>query len=173
MRYRNYLTNQIDEMSRIDTLTGMYNRRGFALAYQKLLETEQDNLQLTIILADLDRLKYINDTFGHKEGDFAIRAVADALVAVCPEGSLFNRFGGDEMLGVCRGRLEPEDIRTAFADYFRKFNSNSDKPYEVDASIGVYITKEQDRLSFEELIERSDRLMYEEKERHRKKLQNQ
>jgi len=173
MRYRNYLTNQIDEMSRIDTLTGMYNRRGFALAYQKLLETEQDNLQLTIILADLDRLKYINDTFGHKEGDFAIRKVADALVAVCPEGSLFNRFGGDEMLGVCLGRLEPEDIRMAFADYFCEFNSNSDKPYEVDASIGVYITKEQDRLSFEELIERSDRLMYEEKERHRQKLLNQ
>ncbi|MBP3594145.1 MAG: GGDEF domain-containing protein [Lachnospiraceae bacterium] len=172
MRYRNYLMNQIDEMSRIDTLTGMFNRRGFALAYQNLLEKEQDNLQLTIILADLDRLKYINDTFGHKEGDFAIRTVADALVAVCPEGSLFNRFGGDEMLGVCCGRLEPEDIRTAFTEYFSKFNSNSDKPYEVDASIGVYITSEQDRLSFEELIERSDRLMYEEKERHRQKLLN-
>lgn len=173
MRYKNYLMNQIDEMSRIDTLTGMYNRRGFALAYQKLLESVQDKLQLTIILADLDRLKYINDTFGHKEGDFAIRAVANALKAVCPEGSLFNRFGGDEMLGVCRGRLEPEDIRAAFTEYFREFNKASDKPYEVEASIGVYITEENESLSFEELIERSDRLMYEEKERHRKKLANQ
>lgn len=170
MRYRNYLMNQIDEMSRIDTLTGILNRRGFALAYQNLLDKEQDNLQLTIILADLDRLKYINDNFGHTEGDAAIRAVADALVAVCPEGSLFNRFGGDEMLGVCRGRLEPDEIRAAFTEYFGKYNSDSGKPYEVEASIGVYITSEQDRLSFEELIERSDRLMYEEKERQKQKV---
>ncbi len=172
MRYKNYLMSQIDEMSRIDTLTGMYNRRGFALAYQKLLETVRDKMQLTIILADLDRLKYINDTFGHNEGDFAIRAVAKALEAVCPEGSLFNRFGGDEMLGVCRGRLNPEDIRAAFTEYFNEFNQASEKPYEVSASIGIYITGENELLSFADLIERSDRLMYEEKERHRRKQAN-
>ena len=130
-------------------------------------------MQFTIVLADLDRLKYINDTFGHKEGDFAIRAVALALQAVCPEGSLFTRFGGDEMLGVCQGRIEPEQIRAAFASYFKEFNEQSGKEYEVEASIGIYITEETDSLSFEELIEKSDRLMYEEKERHRKKLLNQ
>lgn len=173
MRYKNHLMQQIDEMYRIDTLTGLYNRRGFALAYQKLLESENESLQLTIILADLDRLKYINDTFGHKEGDFAIRAVAEALEKVCPEGSLFNRYGGDEMLAVCRGKMEPEEIRAAFTNYFNEFNRSSEKPYEVDASIGVYITEENEKLSFEEIIERSDRLMYEEKERHRKKLSGQ
>ena len=174
MRYRNFLMQQIDEMYRIDTLTGLYNRRGFAAAYQKLLEEKTDAMQLTIILADLDRLKYINDTFGHKEGDFAIRAVASALEHVCPEGSLFNRFGGDEMLAVCQGRIEPQEIRSAFTKYFQEFNETSEKPFEVDASIGVYITEEDDVLSFEEIIERSDRLMYEEKERHRrKKLENQ
>ena len=173
MRYKNFLMLQIDEMYRIDTLTGLYNRRGFALAYQKLLEAEQKNMQLTIILADLDRLKYINDTFGHKEGDFAIRTVADTLQKVCPQGSLFNRFGGDEMLAVCPGRIEPEDVKAAFTKYFNEFNEASEKPYEVSASIGIYITEENDVLSFEELIEKSDRLMYEEKERHRKKLKNQ
>lgn len=173
MRHKNHLIHQIEEMYRIDGLTGLYNRRGFALAYQKLLESEWDNTQLTIILADLDRLKYINDTFGHKEGDFAIRAVADALGHVCPEGSLFTRFGGDEMLAVCQGRIEPEYIKTAFATYFKEFNEQSKKEYDVEASIGIYITKENDVLSFDELIERSDRLMYEEKERHRKKYLKQ
>ena len=170
MRHKNYLIHQIEEMYRIDSLTGLYNRRGFALAYQKLLETEQNNMQLTIILADLDRLKYINDTFGHKEGDFAIRAVAEAIRTVCPEGSLFTRFGGDEMLAVCRGKYEPERIKLAFANYFKECNERSEKPYEVEASIGIYITGENELLSFDELIERSDRLMYEEKERHRKKM---
>lgn len=172
MRHKNFLMHQIDEMYRHDTLTGLYNRRGFALAYQKLLNTEAECLPLTIILADLDRLKYINDTFGHKEGDFAIRSVAEALESVCPEGSLFNRFGGDEMLAVCRGRIEPQEVKDAFTKYFLEFNAGSGKPYEVGASIGIYITEENERLSFEEIIERSDRLMYEEKERHRKKLAN-
>ena len=170
MRYRNFLMHQLDEMYRIDSLTGLYNRRGFAFAYQKLLETEQGGLPLTIILADLDRLKYINDTFGHKEGDFAIKAVAKALEEVCPDGSLFNRFGGDEMLAVCRGKMEPEEVKAAFAAYFKEFNEQSEKEYEVEASIGIYVTDEKDVLSFEEIIERSDRLMYEEKERHRKKM---
>ncbi len=172
-RYRNFLTRQIEEMYRIDSLTGLYNRRGFALAYQKMLEWEQKKMQLTIILADLDRLKYINDTFGHKEGDFAIRAVADTLRAVCPEGSLFTRFGGDEMLAVCIGKMNPEEIREDFSNYFKQFNECSGKTYEISASIGIYITEENDRLSFEELIEKSDRLMYEEKERHRKRVVEQ
>lgn len=173
MRYENYLMQQIEEMYRIDSLTGLYNRRGFALAYQKLLETEHEKMQLTIILADLDRLKYINDTFGHKEGDFAIRAVAQALKKVCPKGSLFNRFGGDEMLAVCRGRMEPEEVKNAFTTYFSEFNRGAEKPYEVSASIGIYLTEENDILSFEDIIEKSDRLMYEEKERHRRKLAKQ
>ncbi len=173
MRYKNFLMQQIDEMYRTDTLTGLYNRRGFALAYQKLLETKRDYTQMTIILADLDRLKFINDTYGHKEGDFAIRAVAETLQKACPPGSLLTRFGGDEMLAVCPGRMEPEDIRTAFTKYFAEFNSHSDKTYAVEASIGVYITEENALLSFEELIEKSDRLMYEEKERHRRKLMKQ
>lgn len=172
-KYKNFLMRQIEEMYRIDSLTGLYNRRGFASAYQRLLASGRANRQLTIILADLDRLKYINDTFGHKEGDFAIRAVALALKAVCPDDSLFTRFGGDEMLAVCCGKFEPQDIRAAFAKHFTEFNENSNKPYDVAASIGIYITGENDVLSFEELIEKSDRLMYEEKERHRKKLANQ
>ena len=171
MKHKNYLIHQVEEMYRIDSLTGLYNRRGFASAYQKMLLAEKEPMQLTIILADLDRLKYINDTFGHKEGDFAIRAVAEAIREVCPEGSLFTRFGGDEMLAVCRGKYEPERIRLAFANYFKECNEHSEKPYEVEASIGIYITKENDVLSFDELIERSDRLMYEEKERHRKKME--
>ena len=77
------------------------------------------------------------------------------------------------MLAVCRGRIESEVVREAFRLYFSEFNQKSGKPYEVNASIGVYITEEDERLSMEELLERSDRLMYEEKERHRKKLLNQ
>ncbi|MBO5354221.1 MAG: GGDEF domain-containing protein, partial [Lachnospiraceae bacterium] len=149
MRYKNYLVRQIEEMYRTDTLTGLYNRRGFALEYQKLLDSQWRNSRLTIILADLDHLKYINDTFGHKEGDFAIHAVAQALVHVCPEGSLFTRFGGDEMLAVCQGWLEPEIIRkcskTRRIPYLSSFcYTGCIKKYTEG---GLYLWKYQNRNS--------------------------
>lgn len=168
-RYKQYLMNQIDEMYRIDTLTGLRNRRGFVREYQKLLESKPGDVPLTVVLADLDGLKRINDNFGHREGDFAIRTVAKALVHVCPPDTLFTRFGGDEMLAVCLGRHDPETIKKAFYQYFEEFNSHSDKMYTVSASIGIYHTSESDNLSFEEIIENADKLMYKDKASKKKK----
>ncbi|MBO5353222.1 MAG: diguanylate cyclase [Lachnospiraceae bacterium] len=54
-------------------------------------------------------------------------------------------------------------------EYFKTFNEESQKEYVVEASIGIYITEEGDKLRFEELVEKSDRLMYEEKEQRRKR----
>lgn len=172
LRYKNHLMNQIDEMYRIDTLTGLHNRRGFEREYRHLLETEKGKQPLTIVLADLDRLKYINDTHGHKEGDYAIHAVAQALVQVCPEGSLFTRFGGDEMLAVCPGALDVGQMKKEFAEYFKNLNADSKKSYQINASTGIYITKPGEILGFEELVEKSDRLMYIEKKERKSKLEN-
>lgn len=172
LRYKQFLMNQIDAMYRIDTLTGLHNRRGFELEYNKLLKSLREGEQLTIILADLDRLKYINDTHGHKEGDFAIHAVAQALVHVCPSDSLFTRFGGDEMLAVCRGVQDVATMKKEFARYFETLNATSKKEYIIEASTGIYVTGENEVLGFEELIEKSDRLMYEEKKERRSKLSN-
>ena len=171
LRYKQFLMQQIDEMYRIDTLTGLYNRRGFEKEYNKLLETEAGRKPLTIVMADLDRLKFINDTFGHKEGDFAIRAVATALQRICPSGSICTRFGGDEMLAVCQGVQDIAKMKEEFRRYFEDLNSSSEKEYPIEASTGIYITGEGEILDFEELVEKSDRLMYEEKkERKNKKL---
>lgn len=163
LRYKNYLMNQIDEMYRIDTLTGLYNRRGFEREYNKLLKYKQECRRFTIVLADLDGLKYINDNFGHKEGDYAIHAVAQALVNVCPGNSVFTRFGGDEMLAVCPCVLDVTETKEKFKSYFSDLNATANKDYVIEASTGIYITGEDEVLGFEELIEKSDRLMYEEK----------
>ena len=144
LQHERYLMKRLDTMYKRDALTGLYNRRGFELAYERLLAKEEANHNMTIILADLDRLKYINDTFGHKEGDFAIRAVAQALVHCCPKESLFTRFGGDEMLAVCYGEHSPQQIKENLKNYFTEFNEASGKPYPVEASVGIYETKEDD-----------------------------
>lgn len=171
VRYKQFLMQHIDEMYRIDTLTGLHNRRGFEREYKKLLASEDGKKPLSIVMADLDRLKYINDNYGHKEGDFAIRAVAQALVHVCPEGSLFTRFGGDEMLAVCRGAQNVAKMKEEFAKYFANLNATANKEYVIEASTGIYITAENEILGFEELVEKSDRLMYEEKKERKRKTQ--
>ena len=167
LRYKNYLMNQIDEMYRIDTLTGLYNRRGFEREYNRLLEFKKEGSRFTIVLADLDGLKYINDNFGHKEGDYAIHAVAQALVHVCPENSVFTRFGGDEMMAVCPYVLDVAETKEKFSRYFADLNATANKEYVIEASTGIYITGADEILGFEELIEKSDRLMYEEKKERR------
>ncbi len=167
-RYKQYLMSQIDEMYRNDPLTGMRNRRGFEIEYQELLAEKPSDLPLSIMLVDLDSLKYINDNFGHKEGDVAIYTVAQAMMAVCPEDTLFTRFGGDEMLAVCPGEKDMDKIREDFYAYIVNFNENSDKKYDVLASMGFYHTEESDDLSFEGILEKTDILMYMEKTKRKK-----
>ena len=72
------------------------------------------------------------------------------------------------MLGVCKGRQDIEELKEDFARFFREFNAHSKKPYPVEASIGIAYTQKDEMLSFEQLVEKADGLMYQEKERHRK-----
>ena len=168
LRYKQFLMKQLEDMYRIDTLTGIYNRRGFEQEYKNLLASTAGKQPLTIVLGDLDDLKYINDTYGHKEGDFAIRSVAEALIHVCPKDSIFTRFGGDEMLAVCRGAQDIHKMKIEFSGYFENLNATSGKEYKIQASTGIYITKENEILDFEELIEKLDRLMYQEKKNRKR-----
>ena len=154
--------NKIDEMYRTDTLTGLLNRRGFSLEYQRLLDSDPDTA-LTVVLVDLDRLKYINDNFGHEDGDIAIKATADALREACPSDALCVRFGGDEMIAVCKGSLDIVELKKKFHGFFTKYNANSDKSYTISASIGAYCYEHAGGLGLNELIECPDRLMYLEK----------
>lgn len=167
-RHKQYLMGRIDEMYRTDMLTGLRNRRGFEAEYREMLESCQENRELTVIFVDLDGLKYINDNYGHKEGDFAIHTVAKAMKILCPEGAIFTRFGGDEMLAVCRGKQDIEKLKEDFYGYFDAFNAKSNKKYDVLASMGIYHTEEGDDLSFEGIIEKSDVLMYMEKTKRKK-----
>ncbi len=171
-RYQNYLKKQMENMYQYDVLTGLYNRNGFVREYYEMSErVRQRKGSITAILADLDGLKYINDTFGHAEGDNAIRAVADALKAACPKNALCARFGGDELIAFMDNDCDEELIKKAFVSFLDAFNSYSQKPYKAEASIGIYHAKAEDVIDFEELIRESDKLMYKEKVKRKKNRQ--
>lgn len=164
LRYQRYLVKKIDDMYKLDNLTGLYNRNGFYRVSSRLLEEiRKKNGTLTMILADLDHLKSINDLHGHEEGDAAIKAVADALVYACPEEALCARFGGDEMLAFLDGVVEVQQIKDRVKEFLAKYNRESGKPYRVSASVGVYEADARTGVDLNELFRRADLRMYAEK----------
>ncbi len=169
MRYQHYLMNKMEELYRCDRLTGLYNRNALVKTYEEL----QDELRcghrdVTFMICDLDRLKYINDTFGHLEGDFAIRAVADALKSSVPDEALVARWGGDEMVAIFTGECDKQTIRRSIADYLERLAQREGKPYEITASIGIVTVAPDELVSLDEITKSADRLMYAEKLERRK-----
>ena len=162
MRRQQYLADKLAELYKLDTLTGFYNRAGFKDTFAKMCK-ENEGKSMTTIMTDLDKLKYINDTFGHEEGDRAIKAVADAFRYACPDDALLLRFGGDEMIAFVPGTCDSDAITKKAAEYLTDFNERENLPYPVSASYGsntVILSEESD---LEETIKNADIRMYSEK----------
>ncbi|MDE5741986.1 MAG: GGDEF domain-containing protein [Oscillospiraceae bacterium] len=150
-----------------DPLTELYNRRGFyqliVPKFEKALKSK--NKIIAIVSADLDGLKGINDTYGHYEGDNAIKVAADALKCAAVNDEICARFGGDEFVvaGVI-GKEEgyAEGFKKRVKAYIDEYNKTSGKPYTVAASIGITCTV-PDGSTVDDLIKASDDLMYADK----------
>ena len=169
MKYQQYLAKQIEDMYKTDALTGLYNRTGFLTVYEQMQkEFVIEKCRYTVMLADLDGLKYINDTYGHGEGDNAIYIVAKALQDVCPKDSVCVRFGGDEMMAVCKGMYDSERLQVALEKWLDDYNGQSGKPYKVSASLGIYVTDGEEAPDFEVLLKRTDEIMYINKEQKKR-----
>ena len=159
--YQNYLTKQIEHIYKHDSLTGLYNRLGFMNECENMLSRARENdRMLTVVMADLDGLKIINDEYGHAAGDEAIRTVAVALKNGCPRDALCVRFGGDEMLAIMEGTYEDNDIRGKINDFLEDYNHASGMPYQVATSLGVLQVKGNDIVQLEDIFKKVDELMY-------------
>lgn len=96
---RNRLWSALRETALIDELTGLYNRRGFlALARQQLRLAERAGMEATLLFVDVDNMKRINDTLGHRYGDMALTETADNLRDAFRDADLVGRIGGDEFV---------------------------------------------------------------------------
>ena len=93
-----------------DFLTGLANRRAFVAGLEAQLEAKEEAAPFAVALVDLDRFKFVNDTFGHGSGDALLQTVARRLVRAAGEGALVARLGGDEF-----GLIFPAIARTAEA----------------------------------------------------------
>ncbi|MGN0687885.1 MAG: GGDEF domain-containing protein [Oscillospiraceae bacterium] len=155
--------------------TGLYNRRGFYNEIGKFITAARDNpdksTYLIIISVDMDGLKTINDTYGHAEGDIAIKAIADSLISVWEKNEICSRFGGDEftVASICTDDPELVGKRlvkriTASLD---EYNRTSGKPYKVSCSFGIHYDRIGEDFVVDNLIKIADNLMYKEKATHK------
>jgi diguanylate cyclase (GGDEF)-like protein len=161
------LDREIRSLAITDDLTGFFNRRGFlAAATQQLKLAHRDKQSVLLLFCDVDHLKALNDTYGHKEGDLALIRTADALEESFRNSDVLARLGGDEFavlaweasipdLRVIMSRLE-KNLQKAAADEAR---------YKLSLSIGVARFDPQEPLSLGELMTRADQDMYRHKHR--------
>ena len=169
IRYQQYLAEKVAMMYRNDLLTGLLNRVAFANLFRQIRSNEQNTGKpLLIIMADLDRLKMINDNFGHDAGDLAIKTAAKALRQSCPEEALCLRYGGDELLAVIIGDYDAEPIIEKIEEYLKVYNHKSGLSFQVILSCGAYRTELTDDLDFEAAVRCADEKMYERKRLHKK-----
>ena len=124
----------------------------------------------------MDRLKYINDNFGHNEGDRAIKTVAAALMSAPGYELVCSRFGGDEFAVIASGDdFSPEDYITEVRAYLAGYNRSSGCPYRVEVSVGMEKTDLSgwsSSDSIDDIIRIADARMYEDK-RCRKAVREQ
>ncbi|WP_295066713.1 GGDEF domain-containing protein, partial [Ruminococcus sp.] len=168
-----HINKAMDELNRlyvIDPLCNIYNRNGFFNIAENLFkESIAHHNKVLISFIDMDGLKYINDNFGHKEGDYALQHLARIIKDCCKSGRICARFGGDEFI-IFGDNACDEDIdalESVFNVQLKNMNRLIHKPYELDASIGTIVTEVNDETSLFNLITQADEIMYERKKRKR------
>jgi len=164
---RKKLEEQLHKMSIVDELTGLYNRRGFfTLSQQQLKLAERTKKDMALFFIDLDRMKWINDTLGHHEGDRALIEIASALKKAFRETDIAGRIGGDEFAILAidiTADIRPEIFLARLQHRIDLFNRPKHRNYKLSLSIGTAHYNHENRCSLDELISRADILMYEEK----------
>jgi diguanylate cyclase (GGDEF)-like protein len=154
--------------SRIDPLTGLYNRRYLAEQASRVWrQARRDGTRVVAMMLDLDHFKKVNDAHGHSAGDAVLQAVARSLAATVRPADLLARMGGEELVVI--GMVSDSDEAARLAERLRAAvaGSRSADGHGVTASIGLALVRPVDGedavASLWRLIDRADVAMYEAK----------
>lgn len=161
---------QLSKISTIDELTGLKNRRGFLSEAQTIISSAINHGQRAILLfADMDNLKIVNDKFGHEDGDFALRTIATALKTSLRNNDIIGRIGGDEFVALALLGSQ-QSINTISSRIHKKLadmNETCEKPYYIEASIGIVDFICDENTDIQTLLKQADEALYENKSHKR------
>ncbi len=156
----------LDEISKSDELTGLYNRRGFLDHTQKAIADPINQGRKALILyADMDNLKMINDRHGHDDGDFALRQTASILKEAFRNTDIVGRLGGDEFTAFAIVGIDhyEDAIRKRIDDITKRHNEVSGKPYTIEMSMGIHEFECSPDVDLYQILDLADEKLYAEK----------
>jgi diguanylate cyclase (GGDEF)-like protein len=145
-----------------DPLTGLYNRRFFLCESKRILRTaERHQEQLCVMMCDIDFFKQINDSYGHKIGDKALKAIAQVLNQLLRGGDILARYGGEEFIAILRqtNKEKANVVVERMREQVEKLLIDTEKgTVKLTASFGL--CEVQDYQDIEMSINRADNAMY-------------
>lgn len=159
------LARELRYLALTDDLTCLYNRRAFfAAAAQQLKVARRNSKNILLLFCDVDDLKSINDTYGHREGDMALVRTADAIEEAFRDSDILARIGGDEfaVLATLDGNECGEILVERLNQSLNKSNAKEPR-YTLSVSIGAARFNPRKPLSLGELMAEADKAMYEQK----------
>ena len=160
-----FINIQNDEINK-DYLTGLYNRRQLDRNLKNYIrEIKPDDL-IFMIMIDINYFKNINDTYGHIEGDEALKHTANILMDCFKSEDFISRYAGDEFVIIVKLKDEDckEEIINRVRTKFRDFNEANITPYDISVSLGYDIYNPELKMDADDFIIHADKLMYKDKE---------
>lgn len=160
------LVGKLDDLSKHDELTGLWNRRGFVDKVQGYMS----NHRAALLFIDLDGLKEINDTYGHDGGDEAIVVAAKILKDAFDDFGIIGRIGGDEFAVFLPNQNEYafKEIEQLISDKTNYYNVSAKRKFKVELSYGISLFDKHQQITIRELLDQADREMYRHKRNKRK-----
>jgi diguanylate cyclase (GGDEF)-like protein len=159
------LDRELRYLALTDDLTCLYNRRGFFAAATHQLKLAQRHTQsLLLFFCDVDNLKKINDTYGHREGDLALIRTADALEQSFRGSDILCRLGGDEFVVLASETSnQTREITLHRLEKNLKKVSAPESRYRLSLCVGAARFDPHEAVTLGELMAQADKVMYEKK----------
>lgn len=162
---KNARIQELEKLADMDPMLPVANRRAFVRELERAMSyTERYNVPASLLFFDMDRLKYINDTYGHAAGDRALLHMAEVLKNNVRASDVVARLGGDELAIILthadevQARAKADSLIAHLQDAPIELGG---RPVRLRASVGVYTFTPGETP--EELLRKADAAMYEQK----------
>ncbi|OHB17636.1 MAG: hypothetical protein A2734_00220 [Parcubacteria group bacterium RIFCSPHIGHO2_01_FULL_40_30] len=170
LRQKDLEIEKLKSLVNKDSLTGLYNRRGFKEEVGHLVEDvifAKENPEarkhfyidsISVLFFDIDNFKKFNDTYGHKTGDQILQQISQIIIQKVRNIDFVGRWGGEEIIVTLVGSHENDAFRKA--EEIRKAIKSRAKIKDETITVSIGVAELGERITFEDLVKRADRAMY-------------